>query len=627
MRSILVLLASSSYVAFVCALSLRDGLKSRIAPRSLDFVRKDKLHVGPREWIKKYPAPSDHTIHLKIGIKQNEEGLEFIRSHLLKSSDPTHELYTSPLSHSDILSLTAPSPSSLSTIQSWLADHSITPSSHIHTPSASKDWLTIQIPISKAEDLLNASYSVYEHWKTGAQIIRTEEYHLPKFVMDHVDVVAPTTWFSSMHANARGVKPALGSPHSQPSSDEVKVVSTVGEGGVNITALCNVTLVTNLCLRTFYGSVDYVPKAVGRNQVGVTGYLGETALKADLQMFLAAERPDASGHTFSVDLINGGTNPQTLNSTQIANGVGIEANLDTQTVFGVTFPTPQVFYSTGGSPPFIPDLDTPTNTNEPYLNWIQFMMGQEKLPSVVTTSYDDNEQTVPFAFAKRVCDSFMILSARGVSLLFGSGDEGVGPNGTGDEDVCFTNDGRNRTTFLPNFPSTCPFITSVGATQDFAPERAVDILEGDFFSGGGFSNYFARPAYQEEAVGNYVKSLGGANKGLFNPGGRGVPDVAAQGLNFKIAWNGEFLAVSGTSASTPLFASFITLLNDDRLSRGLGPLGFLNPWLYSVGKKGLNDITIGASTGCNTNGFPAAKGWDAVTGLGTPNFKELLKLV
>lgn len=50
----------------------------------------------------------------------------------------------------------------------------------------------------------------------------------------------------------------------------------------------------------------------------------------------------------------------------------------------------------------------------------------------------------------------MVLSARGVSLLFGSGDEGVGPNGTGDEDVCFTNDGRNRTTFLPNFPSTCP---------------------------------------------------------------------------------------------------------------------------------------------------------------------------
>lgn len=80
-------------------------------------------------------------------------------------------------------------------------------------------------------------------------------------------------------------------------------------------------------------------------------------------------------------------------------------------------------------------------------------------------------------------------------------------------------------------------ITSVGATQDFAPERAVDILEGDFFSGGGFSNYFARPAYQEEAVGDYVKSLGGANKGLFNPGGRGVPDVRVFSRTF--VWEGE----------------------------------------------------------------------------------------
>lgn len=65
MRSILLLVPI--HAVLVCALSLRDGLKTRIAPRSLDFVRKDKLHIPPREWIKKAPAPSDHTIHLKIG--------------------------------------------------------------------------------------------------------------------------------------------------------------------------------------------------------------------------------------------------------------------------------------------------------------------------------------------------------------------------------------------------------------------------------------------------------------------------------------------------------------------------------------------------------------------------------
>ncbi|KZT38760.1 subtilisin-like protein [Sistotremastrum suecicum HHB10207 ss-3] len=622
MRSILsALFLLSSYTAIVVALPH----SSSIAARSLDLALKDKLHVPPRKWIKGPPAPADHIIHLKFGIKQNEEGLETIREHLSKSSDPSHELYTSHLSHSDILSLTAPSPTSLSLLSSWLSDHSISPTSHKHTSSLSGDFLTVSLPIEKAEKLLNASYSVYEHCETGAKIVRTEEYWVPRFVDEVVEFVAPTTWFSRMHANK---KPARFVPFTGEESTSTVVDTGVDVGAnVNISAICDVNSVTSVCLRTFYGSIDYVVKAADKNLVGVTGYLGETALKSDLQLFLLSERPEASNHTFAVTLINGGTNPQTLNKTQIEEGIGQEANLDTQTVFGVTFPIPEVFFSTGGSPPFLADAFTPTDTNEPYLQWVEFMMDQKKLPSVVTTSYDDDEQTVPFALASRVCTAFMILSARGVSLLFASGDEGVGPNGTGEDDVCLSNDGRNRSVFLPEFPSTCPFVTSVGATQNFNPEIAVTQPTFDFFSGGGFSNYFPRPSYQDAEVGAYVRSLGRMNEGLFNPNGRAIPDVSAQGLNFKIAWNGKFGAISGTSASTPLFSSFVTLLNDARLARGQQPLGFLNPWLYSIGKKGLNDITQGASVGCNTGGFPAAKGWDAVTGLGTPNFKELLKLI
>jgi tripeptidyl-peptidase-1 len=44
----------------------------------------------------------------------------------------------------------------------------------------------------------------------------------------------------------------------------------------------------------------------------------------------------------------------------------------------------------------------------------------------------------------------------------------------------------------------------------------------------------------------------------------------------------------------------------------------MNPWLYSVGFQGFNDITSGSSKGCGGDGFPAAVGWDAVTGFGTP---------
>ena len=71
----------------------------------------------------------------------------------------------------------------------------------------------------------------------------------------------------------------------------------------------------------------------------------------------------------------------------------------------------------------------------------------------------------------------------------------------------------------------------------------------------------------------------------------------------------------------------ISLLNDALITAKHPPLGFLNPWLYSGGYKGLNDIVGGNNPGCGTPGFTAIKGWDPVTGLGTPNFGLLKDLV
>ena len=67
-------------------------------------------------------------------------------------------------------------------------------------------------------------------------------------------------------------------------------------------------------------------------------------------------------------------------------------------------------------------------------------------------------------------------------------------------------------------------------------------------------------------------------------------------------------------------------MNDARFAAGKKALGFLNPWLYSEGYKGLTDVTEGSAVGCGVDGFPAVPGWDPVTGLGTPIFPELVKL-
>ncbi|CAK5262509.1 unnamed protein product [Mycena citricolor] len=148
------------------------------------------------------------------------------------------------------------------------------------------------------------------------------------------------------------------------------------------------------------------------------------------------------------------------------------------------------------------------------------------------------------------------------------------------------------------------------------------------FSGGGFSDYFERPAYQHKAVERYLHKLPPKTyEGLFNRGGRGIPDVSAQSHKFSIYWQGSPITIGGTSASAPTFAGIVALLNDARLARGRPALGFLNPLLYKRGVHALNDIVEGRNPGCGTGGFNATEGWDPVTGLGTPNFRELLKVV
>lgn len=239
----------------------------------------------------------------------------------------------------------------------------------------------------------------------------------------------------------------------------------------------------------------------------------------------------------------------------------------------------------------------------------------DTLPQVISSSYGDDEQTVPEAYAKKVCSLFAQLGARGTSFFTASGDNGVGA--TGD---CLTNDGKNTSTFLPSFPDGCPYVTSVGATKDFNPEVAAFDPLNNFASGGGFSNYFKRPSYQDDnkVVKNYISSLGGEFAGLFNTSGRGYPDISAQGQSFVTIWNGSIVLLDGTSASTPTASSVISLVNDALIAAGKPALGFLNPWLYSTGYAAFTDITSGSAIGCGGSGFPAEAGWDAVTGFGTP---------
>ncbi|KAH9023374.1 tripeptidyl peptidase A [Lactarius pseudohatsudake] len=577
------------------------------APRTLTLRQSI---APPRNWVDLGRAPPTHVIPLRIALPQ-PRFLE-LEEHLTEISDPLHERYGEHLSKEDVEALVAPHPSSVNAVHEWLESHGIKKEACHRSPAG--DWVTVRLPVAQAEKMLGTEFRVWKHTQDGDVLVRTTEYSLPAHLDEHIELIQPTTAFNRAKGQRTTFRfsPAPETASSSLSSDDK--ISVAGSG-VTVDASCNTTITVS-CLKQLYNAVDYVPKATDKNAIALTGYLEQFANFADLQEFYVDQVPAAINTSFDVVLINGGLNNQTLDDA------GAEADLDVQFALGISFPTPGTFYSTGGRPPFNPDADTPTDTNEPYLDWLNFILAQPKIPQVISTSYGDDEQTVPVDFARRVCGEFAQLGARGVSLLFSSGDGGVGD---GDPDpatqTCFTNDGTNQTKFIPGFPASCPFVTAVGGTVHI-PEVAVD------FSGGGFSNYFPRPFWQDVAVGKFLASLPkDTYAGLFNHSGRAIPDVSGQADFFRIFFQGRAVHIGGTSASSPSIAAFIALLNDARIAAGKPSLGFLNPLIYALNGVGFNDITAGNAPGCGTPGFNATAGWDPVTGFGTPDFGKLKDIV
>jgi len=147
--------------------------------------------------------------------------------------------------------------------------------------------------------------------------------------------------------------------------------------------------------------------------------------------------------------------------------------------------------------------------------------------------------------------------------------------------------------------------------------------------GGGFSDTFDIPPYQQEAVAAY-KARTDANfppQNLWNNTGRGYPDIAAlAGEKNKYCVNSAFrdgfVGVAGTSAACPVVAGIFARLNGLRLAAGKPALGFLNPFIYQ-NPSAFFDVQHGSNPDSGIYGFTAVEGWDAATGFGTPNYEAL----
>ncbi|KAJ7041982.1 subtilisin-like protein [Mycena alexandri] len=538
-------------------------------PLNDNLIVHERREAVPEGFAAVGAAPATQTLNLRVNLVQNN--LAGLEAAVNAAADPSSASYGQWLSKEAVEAFARPSDETTAAVTQWLSDNGIE-----STPiSAAGDWLSIAVPVAKANELLKADFSVFTHTASGQESIRTLEYSIPASLQQHIKLFTPTTSFTT----SRRAGPVLIKSDAKPTP-------------LATAASCSSTI-TPACLQSMYK----IPTTAATNKsstIGVAGFDDQFANQADLTQFLKAQRTDiASTTAFTLTSVDGGTNSQTKSQA------GVEADLDIQYTVGIATGVPVTFISVGET--------TKDGADEGFLDIITALIAETTPPQVLTTSYGFNKEAdLSKALTFAMCDSYMQLTARGVSILFASGDGGV---------AATPGESCSGKAFLPTFP-TCPYVTLVGATSGAAPET------GAALSAGGFSNYFPLQTWQTTAAQAYIKSIGTEYSGLYNTTGRAYPDVSAAGENVLIVQDGSSGLVGGTSCSSPIFASVIGLLNSELLTAGKPVLGYLNPWLYA-NPGAFNDITSGSNPGCGTQGFPAKAGWDPVTGLGSPNYPAM----
>ena len=473
------------FAPFLCALA------SPVVHEALTSVPKGWSLAGT-------PAPSELMV-LQVALQQ--QNLDKLESMIYDVSTPGSSSYGQHLEGDAVSAMVAPANAAAPAVESWLKAAGV---KAVHTQG---EYVTFAATVEVVNSLLSTQFHFYGG--NGMTKLRTTQYSVPQDLVAHIDFISPTTFFG----NTKALAPVPEIGH------QLYERKTTPPNSTNGTDPSCADLITPQCIKEIYKVGNYKPDPKSGSKIGFGSFLNQSARVQDLDLF--EKKYDIPEQGFTVQLINGATNDQS-----VSNNHG-EANLDVEYIVGTSHPLPIISFITGGSPPFIPNLDEPNataNQNEPYLNYYQYLLAQPNkvLPAVISNSYGDDEQTVPPKYARRVCNMIGQLGLRGISVLESSGDTGVGA-------PCQSNDGKKTPQFTPQFPGTCPFITAVGGTQALNPEVAW------VASSGGFSNYFTQPQYQSKAVDNYfANEISPATLQYFTPyfnrKGRGFPDVSAHSL-------------------------------------------------------------------------------------------------
>jgi kumamolisin len=256
---------------------------------------------------------------------------------------------------------------------------------------------------------------------------------------------------------------------------------------------------------------------------------------------------------------------------------------------------------------------------------------REPRPSVISISWGFEERQIlddqsDIAAAHQIDELFLCAAHMGVTICCSAGDWGASDQVT---------DAFRGTGYDVQFPAASPYVLACGGTA-IVDDGTEVVWNADFptpsppqvpqdwckhgATGGGYSKLFARPPWQRQ--------LGDSGTGV-QPDQRALPDVAAVAdpqCGIRCMMVGRTFPTGGTSAAAPMWAALVARLNQQLGRR----VGCLNPILYAHAAASgiLNDVTVGDNRFSDGDvGFDAGPGWDACTGLGTPNGEALLALL
>jgi kumamolisin len=226
-------------------------------------------------------------------------------------------------------------------------------------------------------------------------------------------------------------------------------------------------------------------------------------------------------------------------------------------------------------------------------------------PGIISISWGGSEDSWTQQALDAMNAALQDAAAMGVTVTVAAGDDGA-------------TDGAQDNDLHVDFPASSPYVLACGGTTLTASGGTIsseqvwnELANGNGATGGGVSRLNPLPSYQNSA--------GVPPQPKTNFQGRGVPDVCGDAdptTGYVVRVDGRDTVVGGTSAVAPLWAGLVALINQ-QLAQAVG---FLNPAIYGFNGNGVNDVTTG-----NNGYYNAGPGWDACTGLGSPDGVALSK--